>query len=55
MGKARMFGDLDDPNSEVSKYLEANKERMFYLLESQGTKPRVVYLAPRMGALVPKA
>lgn len=54
MGKARLFGDLDDPNSEVSKYLEANKDRAFHLLESQGTKPRVVYLAPRMGPLVPK-
>jgi Fe-S-cluster-containing dehydrogenase component len=54
MGKARMFGDLDDPNSDISKYLEANKDRAFHLLESQGTKPRTIYLAPKMGALVPK-
>ncbi len=54
-GKALMYGDLDDPKSEVSLYLEANKDRMFHLLESQGTKPRVVYFQPRMGALVPKA
>ncbi len=55
MGKARFFGDLDDPNSDISKHLAANQERVFYLLESQGTKPRTIYLAPKMGALVPKA
>lgn len=55
MGKALMYGDLDDPKSEVSLYLEANKDRVFHLLESQGTKPRVIYFQPKMGALVPKA
>ncbi len=55
MGKARMFGDLDDPDSEISKHLAANEDRVFHLLESQGTKPRVIYLAPKMGALVPQA
>lgn len=55
MGKARLFGDLDDPNSVVSKHLAANRERVFHLLESQGTNPRVIYLAPKIGALVPKA
>jgi Fe-S-cluster-containing dehydrogenase component len=55
MGKARMFGDLDDPNSEIAQYLEANKDREFHLLESQGTKPRVIYLQPKMGTLVSKA
>ena len=55
MGKARMFGDLDDPDSEISKYLAANQDRVFHLLESQGTKPRVIYLAPKMGLLVSKA
>lgn len=54
MGKALMFGDLNDPNSDISKYLEANKDRVFPLLESSGTKPRTIYLAPKMGALVPK-
>ena len=54
MGKARLYGDLDDPNSEVSKHLAANQERAFKLLESQGTNPRVIYLAPKMGALVVK-
>jgi Fe-S-cluster-containing dehydrogenase component len=54
MGVARIWGDLDDPNSEISKHLAANKDRQFALLESQGTKPRVIYLAPKMGALVPK-
>jgi tetrathionate reductase subunit B len=55
MGKARMFGDLDDPNSEIAMHLAANQERAFHLLESQGTKPRVIYLAPEIGTLVPKA
>jgi Fe-S-cluster-containing dehydrogenase component len=54
MGKARMFGDLDDPNSDISKYLAANQDRVFHLLASQDTKPRVVYLAPKVGTLVPK-
>jgi Fe-S-cluster-containing dehydrogenase component len=54
MGKARFFGDLDDPNSDIAKHLAANQERAFKLLESKGTKPRVIYLAPKMGALVPK-
>jgi Fe-S-cluster-containing dehydrogenase component len=55
MGKARMFGDMDDPNSEIAQYLAANQERAFHLLESKGTKPRVVYLLAKMGALVAKA
>jgi len=36
------FGDLDDPNSEVSKLLQ--KKPHFRLLEETGTKPRVFYL-----------
>ncbi len=36
------FGDLDDPNSEVSKILQ--KEHWFHLLEEIGTKPRVYYV-----------
>ncbi|MFQ5837870.1 MAG: 4Fe-4S dicluster domain-containing protein [Thermoplasmata archaeon] len=36
------FGDLDDPESEVSAYL---KEKMHYrLLEDVGTRPRVYYV-----------
>lgn len=39
--KARIYGDLDDPNSEISKTI---RERNAYvLLEEQGTKPQVHY------------
>ena len=40
--RARHFGDLDDPDSEVSQLL---KERSYeQLLPSEGTKPSVYYL-----------
>jgi molybdopterin-containing oxidoreductase family iron-sulfur binding subunit len=41
-GKARFFGDLDDPDSTVS--LLATSQRAFRLLEDVGTKPKVIYL-----------
>lgn len=40
--KARIFGDQDDPNSEISKVLKANKS--FRLKENRGTKPNVHYI-----------
>jgi Fe-S-cluster-containing dehydrogenase component len=40
---ARIFGDLNDPNSNVSKALA--KQRSFRLREDLGTNPRVYYLA----------
>jgi Fe-S-cluster-containing dehydrogenase component len=41
-GKARFFGDLDDPESIVSKL--AKSERAFRLLEDVGTRPKTIYL-----------
>ena len=41
-GRARWWGDIDDPNSELSKFLA---ERDYDVLEEDaGTKPRVFYL-----------
>ena len=40
--KARTYGDLDDPNSDISK-LVAEKHATV-LLEEQGTKPQVKYI-----------
>lgn len=42
MGRARHFGDLNDPNSTVSKL--ARSGRAFHLLEELGTEPKVIYL-----------
>ena len=51
MGQALIFGDMDDPQSVVFKYLKANQERKLHLLEDQGTKPKVTYLVPKCGIL----
>ena len=42
MGRARHFGDLNDPNSTVSKL--ASSGRAFRMQEELGTNPKVVYL-----------
>ena len=42
VGKSRIFGDLDDPNSLVSKALRENHAEV--PLKSAGTKPRVFYI-----------
>lgn len=41
-GRARFWGDLDDPNSEVSKLIAEKKPTR--LLESEGTAPQVYFL-----------
>ena len=41
--KAIMFGNLEDPNSQVSHL--ARSTRAFRLLEDLGTEPKVYYLA----------
>ena len=40
--KARIFGDQEDPNSEIAKVLKA--EKSFRLKEEMGTKPNVHYI-----------
>lgn len=40
--KARIFGDQDDPNSEIAKVLKTRKS--FRLREDKGTKPNVHYI-----------
>ena len=49
--RAMVFGDLDDPDSEVSEL--ARSPRAFRLLEELGTQPKVIYLAEgeRSGAI----
>jgi molybdopterin-containing oxidoreductase family iron-sulfur binding subunit len=42
-GKARYFGDLDDPESTVSNL--AKNTRAFRLMEEVGTYPKVIYLS----------
>lgn len=39
--KARIYGDLDDPNSEISKKIK--EKNAYVLLEDRGTKPQVYY------------
>ena len=38
---ARVYGDLDDPNSEISKIVKQSKA--YSLLEGKGTRPQVYY------------
>jgi len=42
MGRARHFGDLNDPDSTVSKL--ARSARAFRMQEELGTEPKVIYL-----------
>ncbi len=41
MTGVRMFGDLDDPNSEISKFIIKNKLKQFKA--ELNTKPRIYY------------
>ena len=40
---ARVFGDLDDPNSELTQLRATKGKNVHILLEEKGTKPQVFY------------
>ncbi len=42
--RARIFGDLDDPESEAGRIIR--ERQVFRLKEELGTQPKVYYLAP---------
>ena len=46
---ARVFGDLDDPNSEISQLIQ--QKAGIQLLPERGTKPKVYYLLPKGGSI----
>lgn len=57
IAEARFFGDLDDPNNSIAKYLAEsdNEGRALKLLETEGTSPTVTYLQPTCGMLADEA
>lgn len=40
-GRARVFGDLDDPDSEISRVVR--EQKAYQLLEDRGTRPQLYY------------
>ena len=43
MGKARIFGDLNDPNSKISQLISRNAVQV--IKPEKGTKPQVFYIS----------
>lgn len=41
-GRARYWGDIDDPESDISEFLEGREYD--FLLEEEGTKPNIYYV-----------
>jgi molybdopterin-containing oxidoreductase family iron-sulfur binding subunit len=44
LGRARYWGDLDNPSSEISVYLENSKGNATRLMEDKGTEPNCYYI-----------
>jgi len=38
-----MFGDLDDPSSEISQFIAKNRNRVRQFKMTLNTKPRIYY------------
>ncbi len=45
-GRARIFGDLNDPDSDVSKLVKEHNLANNVLLQEEGTRPNVYYIDP---------
>jgi len=43
MNDVRMFGDLDDPGSDISRYVARHRNRLHRLKEELNTRPRIYY------------
>jgi len=48
-GRARFFGDFDNPDSKVSKLIQ--EKPMYRLLEAQNTQPKVYYVSVKKTAV----
>ena len=46
--KCRVFGDADDPNSDVAKALAAAKNKVYITAENCDTKPSLTYISETM-------
>jgi len=57
MAYARLYGDMDEPDNPIDKYLAEgdNQSRQVALLEGQGTGPKVIYLKSKYGMLATEA
>ncbi len=51
LGRARIFGDLNDPDSEISQVIASNPVQV--LKPEMGTKPKVFYIMPDLDAMNP--
>ena len=43
-GGARIIGDLNDPNSQISRMIEAHRDELMVLQPEKNTRPHVFYL-----------